>query len=60
MANDVASTRQVYHVDDLDGLVRHLEGAGVRFVSPGVVRLAGGDLAATIRDPDGHMIVLIA
>jgi len=60
MAKDVASTRQVYRVDDLDGLVRRLEGAGVRLVSPGVVNLAGGGRAASIRDPDGHMIVLIA
>jgi catechol 2,3-dioxygenase-like lactoylglutathione lyase family enzyme len=60
MANDVASTRQVYRVDDIDGLVRRLKGAGVRFVSPGIVNLAGGSRAATIRDPDGHMIVLIA
>ena len=60
MANDVASTRQVYRVDDIVGLVRHLEDAGVRFVSPGIVNLAGAVRAATIRDPDGHMIVLIA
>lgn len=58
-ANDVASARQVHQVDDLDGLVGRLEGAGVTFVSPGIVSLRSGAHAAAIRDPDGHMIVLM-
>jgi catechol 2,3-dioxygenase-like lactoylglutathione lyase family enzyme len=58
MANDVASTRQVYRVDRLEELVRRLTEAGVTLVSPGVVDLSGGGHAAAIRDPDGHMIVL--
>jgi catechol 2,3-dioxygenase-like lactoylglutathione lyase family enzyme len=58
-ANDVASTRQVHRADDLDGLVGQLEAEGVTFVSPGVVILKDGGKAAAIRDPDGHMIVLI-
>lgn len=57
-ANDVASTRQVHRVDRLDDLMERLKNAGTTFVSPGVVSLVGGDRAATIRDPDGHMIVL--
>ena len=32
---------------------------GVTFVSPGVVTLKDGGKAAAIRDPDGHMIVLM-
>ncbi len=59
-ANDVASVRQVHAVDDLIGLVRRLEGADAPFVSPGVVTLKGGGKAASVRDPDGHMIVLMA
>ncbi|ODS02677.1 hypothetical protein AUC71_14085 [Methyloceanibacter marginalis] len=59
-ANDVASARQVHHVDDLDGLAGQLQAAGVVFVSPGVVTLKNGGKAAAIRDPDGHMIVLMA
>lgn len=59
-ANDVASARQVHQVDDLEGLVGRLEGADVPFVSPGVVTLKNGGKAAAIRDPDGHMIVLVA
>jgi catechol 2,3-dioxygenase-like lactoylglutathione lyase family enzyme len=58
-ANDVASARQIHRVDDLDALVRRLEVEGVTFVSPVVVTLKGGGKAAAIRDPDGHMIVLV-
>ena len=58
-ANDVASVRQVHKADDLDELVRRLEASGVTFVSPGLVRLKDGEKAATILDPDGHMIMLM-
>jgi catechol 2,3-dioxygenase-like lactoylglutathione lyase family enzyme len=57
-ADDVESTRQVLRVDDLDALVTRLQAAGVTFVSPGIVTLADASRAATLRDPDGHMIVL--
>ena len=59
-ANDVASARQVHKVDDLDVLVRQLKAADVAFVSQGVVTLKDGRRAAAIRDPDGHMLVLMA
>ncbi len=59
-ANDVASVRQVHQVDDLDALVGRLKEAGTTFVSPGVVTLKSGGRAAAVRDPDGHMIVLMA
>ena len=58
-ANDVASTRQIYQVDDLDALVERLRTADATFVSPGIVTLKAGDRAAAIRDPDGHMILLM-
>ena len=58
-ANDVASARQVHKVDDLGGLAGRLEGAGVSFVSPGIVTLKNGGKAAAVRDPDGHMVVLL-
>jgi catechol 2,3-dioxygenase-like lactoylglutathione lyase family enzyme len=58
-ANDVASARQVHKADDLDALVGRLEAQGVTFVSPGVVTLRHGGKAAAIRDPDGHMVVLL-
>jgi catechol 2,3-dioxygenase-like lactoylglutathione lyase family enzyme len=58
-ANDVASARQIHRVDDLDALVGRLEAEGVTFVSPGLVTLKSGGKAAAIRDPDGHMIVLM-
>ena len=58
-ANDVASARQVHKVDDLDAMVGRLKAEGVMFVSPGVVTLRDGGKAASIRDPDGHMILLM-
>ena len=58
-ANDVASVRQVHKVDDLEGLVTRLERGGAYFVSPGPVTLETGDKAVSLRDPDGHMIVLL-
>lgn len=57
-ANDVASARQVHEVDDLDTLTKRLKDANVPFVSPGIVVLKAGGRAASVRDPDGHMIVL--
>ncbi len=57
-ATDIASTRQVHRVDDLDGLTERLKESGAVFVSPGIATLDTGDRAVTIRDPDGHMIVL--
>jgi len=59
-ANDVASARQVHRIDDLPGLVERLRAAAVPFVSPGIVTLKNGGKAAAVRDPDGHMIVLMA
>jgi catechol 2,3-dioxygenase-like lactoylglutathione lyase family enzyme len=59
-ANDVASARQFHKVDDLPGLVRALEAADVPCVSPGIVALEAGGQAAAVRDPDGHMVVLMA
>jgi len=59
MANDVAAARQVHAVDDLFALVRGLEAADAPFVSPGIVTLKNGGKAAAVRDPDGHVIVLM-
>lgn len=59
-ANDVASARQIHHVDDLDAMVGKLKAAHVTFVSPGIVTLKGSGRAAAVRDPDGHIVVLMA
>jgi catechol 2,3-dioxygenase-like lactoylglutathione lyase family enzyme len=59
-ANDIDCTRQVLRVDDLAALVGRLQDAAATFVSPGIVTLGDGSRMATIRDPDGHMIVLTA
>lgn len=58
-ANDVASARQSHEVDDIEALVGRLEAEGVAFASPGVVTLEDSRKAAAIRDPDGHMILLV-
>lgn len=58
-ADDVAAAIQVHEVDDLDALARRLQTEGVLFVSPGVVSLENGGRAASIRDPDGHMLMLV-
>lgn len=59
-ADDLASTRQIHLVDDLDGLVARLREANAAFVSPGIVTPKDGARAAAIRDPDGHIVVLTA
>jgi catechol 2,3-dioxygenase-like lactoylglutathione lyase family enzyme len=58
-ANDVASARQIHKVADLDSLIGRLKAEGIRFVSPGLVTVKGGGKAVSIRDPDGHMLVLM-
>lgn len=58
-ANDVASVRQVHRADDLRALVARLTSVGVAFVSDGLVALGDGRHGATVRDPDGHMVVLL-
>jgi catechol 2,3-dioxygenase-like lactoylglutathione lyase family enzyme len=58
-ANDVAAARQIHAVDYLFALVRRLEAADAPFVSPGIVTLKNGGKAAAVRDPDGHVMVLI-
>ncbi|TMH26874.1 MAG: VOC family protein [Betaproteobacteria bacterium] len=56
--DDAWHAHVVLRVDGLDGLVADLERAGVRFVSPGIVRLANGRRAIEIVDPDGHALVV--
>ncbi|MGB3718842.1 MAG: VOC family protein [Hyphomicrobiaceae bacterium] len=58
-ANDVASVRQYYEVDDLGALVERLTSRHEIFVSPGIVKLKDGRAASAVRDPDGHMILLV-
>jgi catechol 2,3-dioxygenase-like lactoylglutathione lyase family enzyme len=58
-ANDVAAVCQIHQVDDLNALAGRLEAEGVTFVTPGVMTLRDDQKAAAIRDPDGHMIVLM-
>lgn len=58
-ANDVASVRQVHKVNDLEALAGRLKSAGAIFVSDGLVCLADGGRGVAVRDPDGHLVVLL-
>jgi catechol 2,3-dioxygenase-like lactoylglutathione lyase family enzyme len=57
-ANDLWHVETVLRVDALDETVASLNRAGVRFVSPGIVPLISGKRAASVLDPDGHVIVI--
>ena len=60
-ANDVAATRLVIRVDDLQALVERLQEGNVAFVSPEPVRpgsMAGGR-GLMVKDPDGHALLLV-
>lgn len=58
-ATDVASVRQIHKVADLEALTARLREEDVAFVSEGIVSLGKGVSAASVRDPDGHMVVLL-
>ena len=57
-ANDLWRAETVLRVDALDQTVDALGRAGVRFVSPGIISLTNGRRAASVLDPDGHVIVI--
>jgi catechol 2,3-dioxygenase-like lactoylglutathione lyase family enzyme len=57
-ANDLWHVETVLRVDALDETIDSLIRAGVRFVSPGIVALTSGKRAASVLDPDGHVIVI--
>ncbi len=58
-SNDVAATRTVLAVADLDAVIDAAREARLRFVSRYAVRQADGRRAATLCDPDGHRFVLV-
>lgn len=60
-ANDIAATRTVVEVDDVDALAPALQAAGVRFISPRPVTVAGmpWSKGLMVRDPDGHVVLLV-
>jgi catechol 2,3-dioxygenase-like lactoylglutathione lyase family enzyme len=57
-ANDIAGAQLVLEIDDIRSLALRLTSAGTAFVSPGLLRLSGGQEAALILDPDGHRLML--
>ena len=62
-ANDIVHWQTTIATDDLDLLVKRLQGAHVSFVSSGVIAMpkgkAGFSKGALVSDPDGHSVLLI-
>jgi catechol 2,3-dioxygenase-like lactoylglutathione lyase family enzyme len=63
-ANDLVYWQTELLTGDIDGAARSVRAARAPFVSPGVVTLPDGGLGfgrgITVRDPDGHVMQLIA
>ncbi len=63
-ANDLVHWQTIVASADPAGLATRLTTAGARFVSPGVVRVEdralGFDRGFLVRDPDGHVVQVIA
>jgi catechol 2,3-dioxygenase-like lactoylglutathione lyase family enzyme len=61
-ANDVVDRQTVLLTSDASATAQALFARGVRFVSPGPVSLQGRELgiskAMTVRDPDGHALLI--
>ena len=58
-SNDVLADRLVLQVHKLPRLMEMLETENVAFISPGIVTLRGGQCGAQVRDPSGHMLMLM-
>jgi catechol 2,3-dioxygenase-like lactoylglutathione lyase family enzyme len=59
-SNHVAATRLVLETGSAAVLAELCAGAADRLVSPGPVSQEDGSLAALLRDPDGHNLLLLA
>lgn len=59
LPNDVAHVRVVLEVDDVQQIADQLTQRRARFVSPGVVDLAGEGRGLLVKDPDGHALMLV-
>ncbi len=63
-ANDLVHWQTLVASADLAGLATRLTTAGAQFVSPGVVRVEdralGFDRGFLVRDPDGHVVQVVA
>lgn len=59
--NDVAATRTVVEVDDVEALAHRMQTAGVRFVSPAPTQVSGAPWSKglIVHDPDGHLVLLV-
>jgi catechol 2,3-dioxygenase-like lactoylglutathione lyase family enzyme len=59
--NDLAATRTVVEVDDLQALADRLQAHNVTFISPRVVEVRGmpWSKGLMVKDPDGHAVLLV-
>ena len=56
---DIAATRLVLQVERLSDIAATLQVAGAGLISPGMVALRDGSHGILVRDPDGHLLLLI-
>ena len=56
---DIAADRLVLQIADLDALLENLARANADVVAAGTIENADGVRAALLRDPDGHLLVLV-
>lgn len=57
--DDIAADRLILEVENLAVLARGLEAEGARFVSADAGEAAGGHPAVLVRDPSGHLLMLV-
>lgn len=58
-SNDIAADRLILQVRNLPELMARLEAENTEFISQGIVKLRDGQRAALIKDPTGHMLLLM-
>ncbi|MGH8397438.1 MAG: VOC family protein [Gammaproteobacteria bacterium] len=58
-SNDIVADRLILQVHHLPELMARLEAENTEFISPSIAKLRDGQRAALIKDPTGHMLLLM-
>ncbi|HVA54271.1 MAG TPA: VOC family protein [Gammaproteobacteria bacterium] len=58
-SNDIVADRTVLQVNDLPRLMKALDAESVKFISPQIATMRNGDRAVLVRDPTGHILMLM-